>query len=41
MGVEKIYITWDEVYRLLDVINEQVESLEDFDKPWYLSLIHI
>jgi hypothetical protein len=32
MGVEKIYISWEEVNRLLDIINEQVESLEDFDK---------
>ena len=37
MGVEKIYISWDEVYRLLDIINEYVENLEDFDKPWYVS----
>ena len=37
MGVEKVYITWDEVYGLLDVINEYVENLEDFDKPWYVS----
>ena len=37
MGVEKIYISWDEVYGLLDVINEYVENLEDFDKPWYVS----
>jgi hypoxanthine phosphoribosyltransferase len=37
MGVEKIYISWEEVNRLLDIINEQVESLEDFDKPWYVS----
>ena len=37
MGVEKVYITWDEVYGLLDVINEYVENLEDFEKPWYVS----